>query len=221
MNVIFYRLQLFIMHSLTSLINQSSLLMQEVIQIIDKSYIANHSIRVDLACNLLNISIEHSGSLKFLFNNGMSISALAIFRCQFESLVRAFWIGYAANDQQVELFNKELSLENVEKSEKLPMLSKMLDELEKINSPAHGVVLQLQEFKNYSWKALNSYTHAGMHATSRSKNGFPVILAESSIRQSNNLLLIALQMLIIFSHSPEQQKIVHILNKKYKACFQV
>lgn len=206
------------MPSLKLLIDQSALLIEEISKKLNKLLIADEFVRVDLACTLASISIEHSGSLKVLFAHDLNTSALAVFRCQFEALVRAFWIAYVATDQQVEMFSSELNLENVEKSEKLPMLSKMLEELEKAKCPAHSVVLQLQKFKSYSWKALNSYTHAGLHATSRNKNGFPTLLAETAIKQSNNLLLIALQMFIVFSITPEQQKIIPALANKYQNC---
>ena len=49
---------------------------------------------------------------------------------------------------------------------------------------AHQV---LSHFKEVSWPALNLFVHGGVHASSRSADGFPAVLALQLLRNSNGL----------------------------------
>ena len=87
------------------------------------------------------ISIEHSASLRFLIAHAKcNTSAFALFRLQYEALVKSLWAFYVASDEQLDLIVGELSEERAERNNKeLPPISKMLQQLEAKNTPAHGI----------------------------------------------------------------------------------
>lgn len=169
------------------------------------------------------ISIEHSSSLRFLIAHAKcNTSAFALFRLQYEALVKSLWAFYVASDEHIDLIVGELSDERAERNNReLPSISKMLKQLEDKNTPAHHAVQQLVEFKNISWKALNSYVHSGLHAVNRSMNGYPPELIFPIIRQSNNLMYLAAYTLAIITGNKLVIEGVSITRKKFKDCLQL
>jgi len=150
------------------------------------------------ACRLLaSIGFEHAQSLKFLVSIGRYTSAAALLRVQYESLVRAIWMLHVASDQQVEDMMAELTHDSAKKANKLPMLSEMLEAIEK--KAPQSPIAQLNEFKHYSWRPLSSFVHGGIHAISRHSQGFPVLLVESMVKHSNGLLGIAGSLLLVLA----------------------
>lgn len=168
------------------------------------------------------ISIEHSSSLRFLIAHAKcNTSAFALFRLQYEALVKSFWAFYVASDEHLDLIVGELSAERAEKNNReLPSISKMLKQLEDKNTPAHQAVQQLLEFKKISWKALNSYVHSGLHAVNRSMNGYPPELIFPIVKQSNNLMYLAAYTLAVINGNKLIIDNVSTTRKKFKDCFQ-
>ena len=169
------------------------------------------------------ISIEHSASLRFLLAHAKcNTSAFALFRLQFEALVKLLWALYVASDEQLDLIVGELSQERAERNNKeLPPISKMLEQLEAKNTPAHSAIKQLIAFKDISWKALNSYVHSGLHAVKRSMHGYPPELIFPIIRQSNNLMYLAAYTLAIITGNKSVIDGVSLARKKFKDCLQL
>ena len=168
------------------------------------------------------ISIEHSSSLRFLIAHAKcNTSAFALFRLQYEALVKSLWAFYVASDEHIDLIVGELSEERAEKNNKeLPPISKMQKQLEDKITPAHNAVQLLIEFKNISWKALNSYVHSGTHAVNRSMNGYPPELIFPIIRQSNNLMYLAAYALAGMTGNKLLIDGLSTTRKKFKDCFQ-
>ena len=169
------------------------------------------------------ISIEHSASLRFLIAHAKcNTSAFALFRLQYEALVKSLWAFYVASDEQLDLIVGELSEERAERNNKeLPPISKMLQQLQAKNTPAHSAVQQLIEFKDISWKALNSYVHSGLHAVKRSMHGYPPELIFPIIRQSNNLMCLAAYTLAVITGNKLVIDGVSTTRKKFKDCLQL
>lgn len=94
---------------------------------------------------LCSVSLEHAESSKILIISGNCTSAVGLLRLQYEALVRAMWLLYAASDAAVERLAAELTDEMAKKAEKMPMLSEMLSKLEG-KAPAEPLSMLL-EFK--------------------------------------------------------------------------
>jgi len=152
---------------------------------------------------MCSIAFEHAESTKMLIASGNCTSALGIFRLQYEAMVRAIWLLYAATDGAVLKLAGELTQENVKRAEKLPMLSEMLIKLEGKAPPE--VMAMLLEFKEFSWKPLSSFIHGGLHAVRRHSEGFPIPLIENILKASNGVLIMVGMLLVILHGGGAQQ----------------
>lgn len=162
------------------------------------------------------ISLEHAIGLLTLLGSGVFTSTFALFRVQYEALTRGIWLLYGASEDWVEKLSAPLTTENAKKANEGPMLAKMLDELE---GKAPDVVMsQLKEFKEYSWKALSSYIHLGLHPLTRKAEGYPIGLIEQVLRQSNGLSLMGTMLLTMLSGDPRQQGKVVALQREFTGC---
>jgi hypothetical protein len=125
--------------------------------------------RLDLVYQCCDISIEHGIAVKTLLETGLYTSALALFRVQFESTVRAYWLLLSATNDQILKF-KTTTVTELFKNEKLPMVSEMIEKLKNIKE-IKLIALQFDEFKFYSLKHLNSLVHTGKHSFIRDAVG--------------------------------------------------
>ena len=120
--------------------------------------------RLDLVYQCCDISIEHGLAVKTLLEAELFTSALALFRTQFESLVRAYWILFAATDEQVNELGMMNSIEQFTLKEHKSIsrftATPMIEALKEIQEIKH-IVEQLEEFKLFSLDYLNSIVHSG------------------------------------------------------------
>lgn len=128
--------------------------------------------RIMVSRVMCSIAFEHAESAKMLISAGNLTSATGLVRLQYEALVRAMWLLYAATDTDVLKLTSELTQETADKANKLPMLSEMLEKLQG-KSPQEPLDM-LREFKEYSWKPLSSFIHGGLHAIHRHSKGYPL-----------------------------------------------
>jgi hypothetical protein len=172
--------------------------------------------RVKASKILCTIFFEHSESIKILISTGNLTSATGLVRLQYEALVRAMWLLYAASDVAVDKLMAELTNESAQKANNLPMLSEMLTKLE---GKAPEVAMDaLNEFKQYSWKALSSYVHGGIHGISRHSKGYPVEQLIQLLKISNGLLIMAGMLLVILSGDTNQKGNIPSIQMMFKDC---
>ncbi|HGM6771414.1 TPA: hypothetical protein ACKQAW_001991 [Stenotrophomonas maltophilia] len=196
------------------LLNRSALLNQAMLSTVDHPP-ADESARLLASKDAALLSIEHGEALRVLMGTGMGSSAMALFRCQYEAFTRSVWIEHCALEDQIALLSRPPEAGSDEKG--LPMLSGMLEALMQVPLLAN-LLPHLIELKAYAWRPLNSFVHTGVHALSRSRDGFPMLLAMDVIRMSNNLSMMAGQHLAILTGIPELQKEVIRLNETYAEC---
>ncbi len=165
---------------------------------------------------LCSVAFEHAESAKLLIVAGNFTSAVGLLRLQYEALVRAMWLLYAASDNAVEKLAGELTHEGAKKAEKMPMLSEMLT---KLNGKApEQATDMLLEFKQYSWKPLSSFVHGGIHAINRHSKGYPVALLAQALRASNGVSTMVGMLLVILSGDAAQQGKVSALQAEFADC---
>lgn len=196
------------------LLNRSALLRQAILSTVDHP-LADDPLRLLGSVDAALLSLEHAEALRTLLQAGMASSAMALMRCQYEAFTRSVWILHCAADEQVELLS--LPPETGMNEKGLPMLSKMLEAFAQVPSLAN-LLPHLVELKAHAWSPLNSFVHAGVHAMSRSRDGFPTPLAINVVRMSNNLSMMAGQHLAILTGIPDMQKGVLRLNETYAEC---
>jgi hypothetical protein len=136
------------------------------------------------------LSTGHArGARLLLLEEVTAHSGAALIRLQYEALLRAIWILHCASDEQVLKLTAPLSDESEQGAKNLPGPLDMLQRV--VAKTPIGLHDPLVQFHRSSWRALNSYVHAGIHPLARKSGGFPVALAEDLTRLSNGLVHVA------------------------------
>lgn len=196
-----------------------SLALHEAVQELTGCFEPYPELHFELAFQSALLSMEHATAALLLVQNEMEASGMALLRPQFESLVRALWLMYAATATQVEKLSMPLTIESARRGDDLPMLSEMLKRLEGVpEAPAH-IVTPLQEYKEVTWKALNSFTHGGIHPLSKFVTGYPPKLVFDTLCNSNGIFMMAAQLLCITTGVPENQFYWRKLVNEFTDCF--
>ena len=164
----------------------------------------------DVACSL---SLEHWASTRALLRSGLLPSAIVVHRAQFEALARSIWLLYAASDDHLRKLAATLSLESEQAAKNMPQLADMVQDLAvKAPPPAYDA---LSRFKNNSWKALNSYAHAGIHPIRRHADGYPEQLLHDILRNANGLAVVGcMQAAILCGQQPLQRRVLDLAAKR-------
>lgn len=167
----------------------------------------------DVACSL---SLEHWASARALLRSGLLPSAIVVHRAQFEALARSIWLLYAASDEHLSKLTATLSLESEQAAKNMPQIAEMIQDLaKKAPPPAHDA---LSRFKENSWKALNSYAHAGIHPLRRHAEGYPVELLMNILRSANGLAVVGCMQAVVLSGQQPLQRNILALASKNSAC---
>lgn len=167
----------------------------------------------DVACSL---SLEHWNATITLLQRALLPSAVVLHRAQFEALLRSIWLLYIATDHQIGKLLPELNLETEQTAKNLPQVAQMMAALEK-KGPQHAYAA-LARFKETSWKALNSYAHAGIHPLRRHAEGYPKSLIEDIARNANGLSVVAAMQAAALSGAHWQQRPILDLAAQYPEC---
>ena len=166
-----------------------------------------------VACSL---SLEHWSSVRMLLRSGMLPSAVVVHRAQFEALARSIWLLYSANDAQISKLTAALSLESEQAAKNMPLITDMMHDLEK-NAPPQAFDA-LNRFKEISWKALNSFAHAGIHPIRRHADGYPVRLLQDILRNANGLAVLSCFQVAGLSGRQPLQRDILTASTKYPEC---
>lgn len=167
----------------------------------------------DVACSM---SLEHWTATLSLLRAGMLPSAVVVHRSQFEALLRSIWILYAAPEEQLSKLSANLTVETEQSAKNLPQAADMMAAVNKKGPPQ--AYEALNRFKENSWKALNSYVHAGIHPIRRHAEGYPTQLIEGIARNANGLaILSAMQAVVLSGVQPLQREILDLATQ-YPDC---
>jgi hypothetical protein len=137
--------------------------------------LADSSPKHELVAAAAQLTLEHSGAVRAAFAVNAPNSAAALLRLQYEALLRAAWLLYAASADQVAKLSRALDAEAELASKNAPAYSEMLAAI--VRTAPAGLSKPLAEFNQYSRHALNSFVHAGIHPLARTRTGFPTELA--------------------------------------------
>jgi hypothetical protein len=173
--------------------------------------------KVRCAAILCRMVLEHAESIKILSASGNFTSSIGLMRLQYESLVRAFWILYAAKDGAATKLMAELTDETARvAANKMLNLSEMLISLDgKAPKEATGMLLEIKE---YSWKPLNSFVHGGIHAIDRNHKGYPLPLLLQLLKTSNGISTMAAMLLVILSNNPGHKGKLPAIQLEFADC---
>ena len=163
-----------------------------------------------IACSL---AMEHWTATVALLQEGLLPSAAVVHRSQFEALLRSVWALYAASDEHLLKLAEPLTLEAEQGAKNLPQTADMMSAVGKKGpSAAYDA---LSRFKDNSWKALNSYAHAGIHAIKRHVEGHPQRLIADLVRNANGLAVVGAMQAVVLGGMQPLQKEVLAIAKRY------
>jgi len=196
----------------------STQMIMELKQEIIESGVLDCGPRLELVEQCIYISFEHGIGVNGLLAIGLPTQAMVLLRSQFEAVVRAYWLLFIASNHQISKLNFSYTFEEQFESDTCPMINDMLEKLSNANLPAQPVIDHLCAFKKYHLKQLNSLVHTGKQSFTRDVMGYTDEMLITLMRQSNNLITVASQ--ILLKHTvPDKQKLIHHLINKYRPCF--
>jgi hypothetical protein len=167
----------------------------------------------DIACSL---AIEHWNSMRVLLHRGLVSSALVVQRAQFEAILRSVWLTYAASDLDVTKLTARLDEDSEQAAKNISQAQHMMEALAKSGpKEAHAA---LARYKDNSWRALNSYAHAGVHPLRRHAEGYPVELAHGVLCNANGLAILSGMQAVTLSGAQQLQREVLSLAAKHPSC---
>lgn len=171
---------------------------------------------VATACMLC---IEHARVLRAAFAAAAPNSGSAVLRLQYEALLRAAWLLYAASPGHIDKLARALDPEAEQAAKNLPGYMEMLEAIMK--KAPEGLAAPIAEFNQYSRHALNSFVHSGIHPLRRAREGFPLEMASTIMRHSNGLMHFAYRMLASLSGSQQRMDRVTNLYKEFTDCMPI
>lgn len=196
----------------SDIFDESDALAEELLGVIDLPLLDDSpkTKTSDVACSL---ALEHWHSTRALLRASLLPSALVVHRAQFEALARSIWLAYAGSDDHVTKLTATLSLESEQAAKNMPQVAEMMLDLAK-KAPLQ-VYEALSRFKDNSWKALNSYAHAGIHPIRRHGEGYPRQLMHDVLRNANGLaVLTCMQAVVLSGRQPMQRTLLELAGNR-------
>ena len=192
-------------------LEESDALAEELLALVDIP-LCNDSSRVEVADVACSLAFEHWHSVRLLLRGGLLSSTLVVHRSQFEAVLRSVWLTYAASDSDVARLSASLDLESEQAAKNISQTQHMMDALAK-SGPTEAYAA-LARFKDNSWKALNSYAHAGIHPLRRHADGYPIALAHGVLCNANGLAFMSgMQAVVLGGAQPLQRKVLELAAK--------
>lgn len=205
--------------ALEAMLHRSDELHEKVLHLLEGAGFLTTS-RGEAAFGMCSVALEHATSIRALMAIGLPISAVSLMRLQFEALARAMWLLYAAGDAAIEKLIAPLTLEAEQAANGLPSVNDMIKQIggcvgKSVPAAAHQMLVQ---FKEVSWRSLNSFVHGGIHPLRRSADGFPVSLLLQVLRSSNGLFTMTGMVLAILSGDGRITRPVGRIQSEFKDC---
>jgi len=198
-----------------SALEDSAALAEELLALIDLP-LFDDSPKLQSADTACSLALEHWHAVRLQLTAGLLPSALVVHRAQFEAIVRSIWLTYCASESEVSKLTTTLNLESEQAAKNISQIQNMIKAIAKSAPPqAHAA---LARFKDHSWKALNSYAHAGIHPLRRHAEGYPAALAHSVLCNANGLALFCGMQAVVLSGLQPLQRQVLDLGAKYPSC---
>lgn len=130
-------------------------------------------------------------------------------------------MAYGASDLWVEKLSQPLTIAAQKQANEGPMVAEMLKQLEAAPSAPAGIVSQLKEYRDVSWKALNSFNHGGIHALSKNVTGYSPKLIYDALRNSNAVMALTAQLVSIMTGDGGNIDTVRRIYVDYADCLPV
>lgn len=166
---------------------------------------------------LCGISREHAFAIRILVGNDLPTAATALVRLQYEVLVRAAWMAFAAPHEQVPDLDEELTPElEARLANKTPSVAKMLADI--VDAGHHRASDEMSRFKEVNWKILNSVVHGGIRPLLIHRNGCSLSDQLNIVQTSNALSTMSAMLLAILSEDDDIIRSVSKIQRPFHDC---
>ncbi len=166
--------------------------------------------------NAGEVALEHARAVRALMTDGFHTTAASVMRLQFEAVVRAMWLLWAAPESDLQKLVAPLTPDAEAAAQKLPMVSEMIRALKVKGDPsAYGMV---ENFKAAMLPALNSHVHSGIHALHRNSAGYPEHLLVQIVQSSNALLTMTTMLLANLTGNREVMQAMRQIQPQFADC---
>jgi len=173
--------------------------------------------QVQLVTVAASLAMEHWLATLALLGGGLLSAAAVVHRAQYEALLRSVWLRYCANEAHMERLSPQVTVATAQAAQNLAQSSEMMKAVESV-APT-PLVSALRGFRENSWKALNSYAHAGLHPIRHHEDGYPSYLFEATAKNANGLGMLGAMHTASLTEDEAFMKHIHSLQIKYSDCF--
>lgn len=140
--------------------------------------------RISAAYGACGVAFSHAAAIQLLMFHVNNTAAMGVVRLQFEALVRANWIGFAASEGWVDELMRERK--HGEREVDFPPIDHLLDQVAK--NLKSNVATHLATLKSDAWDAMNSYTHGGQRQLAAYLgDGYDPAMLTEVLKTSNGL----------------------------------
>lgn len=170
-----------------------------------------------IALALCRAAFEHAVSQRLLLEAGLTGTALALCRLQFEAVVRAAWTGQGATDQWIEAFTTPVaSAANVHKEPITgPPIASML---EMFGRHAPHVAAEFSKLAS-TIPAMNSFVHSGSQIVAHSLMGrYPADKLTGVLLNRNLLQWYTANCAVVVAQDPQLVPRMRLLREKHGGC---
>lgn len=196
-------------------LDESDALANELLALV-RLPLCDDSARADVANVACSLAFEHWQAVKLLLRCSLLSSAIVVHRSQFEAILRLVWLLQAASDSDVAKLTANLDLGSEQSAKNIPQAQLMMEALAK--SGPEQAYAALARFKDNSWRALNSYAHAGIHPLRRHAKSYPEALAHSVLCNANGLAVVSGMQAVVLGGAQALQRQVLDLAAKHPSC---
>lgn len=168
-----------------------------------------------IAMALCGAAFEHALSQRVLVEAGLTGTALALCRLQFEAVVRAVWTAQCANDEWLDKFTTPVEGPEHQEPASQVKIANMLSHIER--EVPHLAV----EFSKLltTIKAMHSFVHSGSQAVAHAlMSSYPREQLMAVILNRNLMLLYVANAAVIAAQDPGLVPRMRLLREKHAAC---
>jgi hypothetical protein len=188
------------MRAFAHLLERSQLFEQRLLFVWENCGAPGTRPRQQAAGHAAELSIEHAGGVRLLFETGMPRAACALLGAQYDALLRAAWALYAASDAALARSKRPLDAPPGQAAGHLPATPDLLKALEaQAASQPHlrGLVRPLEAIGARLGRAMDALVEGGPHPLTRAgATALPMPMAEDLVRASNGLLHFGFRILV-------------------------
>lgn len=174
------------------------------------------SARALLTLSTSMIAVEHGVSICVLAEAGNLSSANVLLRSQFETLVRALWLCFAATEEWFDKYRAAAQTNPRKDPNNSPGMDDMLKAISAKAPPS--IAPQLIALKAGAWGPLNSFVHGGMHPIVLQHVGFDLNTAIGTVRNANGLTVMAFATAALLTGDQRHSHAVARIQQRFMDC---